>query len=51
MVTPETLAAEPVTQIEAPAETPPASAEAAAAPAAESPVQPEAPAATKGSPT
>jgi hypothetical protein len=51
MVTPETLAAEPVTQIETPAETPPASAEAAAAPAAESPVQPEAPAATEGSPT
>ena len=41
-VTPETLVAEPVTQIETPAE-------ASATPVAETPVQPEAPAATEGS--
>ena len=41
-VTPETLAAEPVTQLAEPVES-------AAAPAAETPVQPEAPTATEGS--
>ena len=41
-VTPETLAAEPVTQLDAPAEAP-------TPPAAESPVQPETPATTEGS--
>jgi hypothetical protein len=43
-VTPETLAAEPVTQIDAPAEAP-------TAPAVETPVQPETPPTTEGSPT
>ena len=50
-VTPETLAAEPVTQLAEPVETPAAAVEAVAAPVVESPVQPETPPTTEGSPT
>jgi hypothetical protein len=48
-VTPETLVAEPVAEISAPAETPAAAVEAVAAPAVETPVQPETPTTTEGS--